>query len=150
MSAPNPSINVADSRAVRVNVGHGGEEAEEEQPSCPNINFDQHNEMSAMPTKCMMCGADGGETRMLLTKIPMFREVIIASFQCINEECGHSNQSVDFAGAYQEQVRTHSASQFSIYIRKSSPPHALTGRSPVRPQILSVRRSQPDHFLPSV
>merc|ERR1712195_272619 len=103
MSAPNPSINVADSRAVRVNVGHGGEEAEEEQPSCPNINFDQHNEMSAMPTKCMMCGADGGETRMLLTKIPMFREVIIACFQCVDEECGHSNQSVDFAGAYQEQ-----------------------------------------------
>jgi ZPR1 zinc-finger domain len=40
---------------------------------------------------CMQCGGEG-TTRMLMTKIPFFREVIISSFEC--ESCSWSNNEV--------------------------------------------------------
>jgi ZPR1 zinc-finger domain len=40
---------------------------------------------------CMQCGGEG-TTRMLMTKIPFFREVIISSFEC--ETCSWSNNEV--------------------------------------------------------
>jgi ZPR1 zinc-finger domain len=39
-----------------------------------------------------------GRTRMLLTSIPYFKEVIIMSFRC--EHCGASNNEIQSAGAY--------------------------------------------------
>lgn len=47
---------------------------------------------------CMSCG-DNGMTRLLIHKIPFFRELIIASFQC--EHCGYTNNEVTFGGAIQ-------------------------------------------------
>ncbi|BGP17532.1 hypothetical protein JCM10213_004074 [Rhodosporidiobolus nylandii] len=47
---------------------------------------------------CMECH-EQGETRMLLTVIPYFREVIVVSFRC--EHCGHSNNEIQSAGAIQ-------------------------------------------------
>jgi zinc finger protein len=49
---------------------------------------------------CMACG-ESGLTRMILTKIPFFREVIISSFEC--DSCGWTNNEVQFGGAIQEQ-----------------------------------------------
>mmetsp|Transcript_34300 Transcript_34300/g.103375 ORF Transcript_34300/g.103375 Transcript_34300/m.103375 type:complete len:87 (-) Transcript_34300:4-264(-) len=49
---------------------------------------------------CMACGASG-ETRLMMTKIPLFREVIISSFSC--DACGEKNTEVQFGGETQER-----------------------------------------------
>ncbi|KAI0479126.1 ZPR1 zinc-finger domain-containing protein [Xylariaceae sp. FL0804] len=47
---------------------------------------------------CMNCH-ENGVTRMLLTAIPYFREVILMSFSC--EKCGFSNSEIQSAGTIQ-------------------------------------------------
>uniref|UniRef100_A0A4X2M2L2 Zinc finger protein ZPR1 n=3 Tax=Vombatus ursinus TaxID=29139 RepID=A0A4X2M2L2_VOMUR len=42
-----------------------------------------------------------GMTRLLLTKIPFFKEIIVSSFSC--EHCGWSNTEIQSAGRIQEQ-----------------------------------------------
>ncbi|KAK2099506.1 hypothetical protein P7K49_020854 [Saguinus oedipus] len=42
-----------------------------------------------------------GMTRLLLTKIPFFREIIVSSFSC--EHCGWSNTEIQSAGRIQDQ-----------------------------------------------
>lgn len=44
---------------------------------------------------CMVCGG-GGTTRMLTTKIPFFREVILSSFEC--DVCHDRNNEVNEYG----------------------------------------------------
>ncbi|KAJ8603922.1 hypothetical protein CTAYLR_009716 [Chrysophaeum taylorii] len=48
---------------------------------------------------CMRCGGSG-VTRMMLTKIPHFRELIVSSFEC--DDCGERNTEVQFGGEIQE------------------------------------------------
>ncbi|RYP04596.1 hypothetical protein DL764_004333 [Monosporascus ibericus] len=47
---------------------------------------------------CMNC-RENGTTRMLLTAIPYFREVIVMSFSC--DKCGFSNNEIQSAGTIQ-------------------------------------------------
>lgn len=49
---------------------------------------------------CMNCYKNG-TTRLLLTKIPFFKEIIVSSFSCGN--CGSSNTEIQSAGRIQEQ-----------------------------------------------
>ncbi|XP_061748119.1 zinc finger protein ZPR1 [Nerophis ophidion] len=49
---------------------------------------------------CMNC-YQNGVTRLLLTKIPFFKEVIVSSFSCDN--CSWSNTEIQSAGRIQEQ-----------------------------------------------
>lgn len=49
---------------------------------------------------CMACGGSG-ETRLMLTKIPLFRELILSSFHC--DDCGERNTEVQFGGETQEK-----------------------------------------------
>ena len=49
---------------------------------------------------CMNCHADG-TTRLLLTKIPFFREIVVTSFSC--PDCGFRNTEVQSAGQIQEK-----------------------------------------------
>lgn len=49
---------------------------------------------------CMNCH-DNGVTRLLLTKIPFFKEIIISSFSC--PHCHWANTEIQSAGAIQEQ-----------------------------------------------
>ena len=49
---------------------------------------------------CMKCG-EQGMTRMMLTTIPYFRQVIVMSFNC--EHCGTSNNEVQSAGEIRAQ-----------------------------------------------
>lgn len=49
---------------------------------------------------CVNCEKQG-KTRLLLTNIPMFREVIISSFYC--DECGYKNNEVQFAGQIKDK-----------------------------------------------
>jgi len=48
---------------------------------------------------CMKCH-EQGHTRLLLTSIPYFREVVVMSFRC--EHCGWSNNEIQSAGAIRE------------------------------------------------
>lgn len=69
--------------------------------------------MEEIESLCMQCGEQvrsqtfsllvklnihiiQGVTRMMLTSIPFFREVIVMSFRC--EHCGHSNNEIQSAG----------------------------------------------------
>ncbi|KAG8047501.1 hypothetical protein GUJ93_ZPchr0008g14074 [Zizania palustris] len=47
---------------------------------------------------CMRCG-ENGTTRLLLTTIPHFREVVLMAFEC--PHCGERNNEVQFAGQLQ-------------------------------------------------
>ncbi|KAJ6239741.1 ubiquitin carboxyl-terminal hydrolase [Anaeramoeba flamelloides] len=49
---------------------------------------------------CVNCEKNG-ETRLLLTKIPHFREIIIASFDC--PHCDFKNNEIQFAGTFAEK-----------------------------------------------
>ena len=53
-----------------------------------------------VPSLCMNCHEEG-ETRILLQRIPNFKEILIESFHC--EHCEFHNNSVKFAGETQEQ-----------------------------------------------
>eukprot|EP00667_Euglena_gracilis_P009087 EG_transcript_9220 len=55
-------------------------------------------EIESMCPRCR----ENGVTRMMLTMIPFFREVIVSSFECLNEECNEKNTFVQFGGAFQE------------------------------------------------
>ncbi|RLN97950.1 hypothetical protein BBJ28_00008634 [Nothophytophthora sp. Chile5] len=57
-------------------------------------------EVTTMESLCMNCHEDG-TTKLLLTVIPYFREVILMSFEC--EHCGFKNSEVQFGGEVQEQ-----------------------------------------------
>jgi zinc finger protein len=53
-----------------------------------------------IPSLCMNCHEDG-ITRLLLTRIPYFREIVIMSFSC--PHCGFSNNEIQSAGQIQEK-----------------------------------------------
>ncbi|KAK1595095.1 ZPR1 zinc-finger domain-containing protein [Colletotrichum navitas] len=70
---------------------------------------------------CMNCGKNG-ITRLLLTSIPYFREIIIMSFAC--EECGFANSEVQPAGSIQPkgtyyELRLTAMEDFSRQVVKS-------------------------------
>ncbi|KAJ8280096.1 hypothetical protein GJAV_G00050490 [Gymnothorax javanicus] len=60
---------------------------------------------TVMESLCMNC-YENGSTRMLLTKIPFFKEIIISSFTC--SHCNWSNTEIQSAGRIQEQGVTYS------------------------------------------
>uniref|UniRef100_UPI0037E8D6FF zinc finger protein ZPR1 n=1 Tax=Semicossyphus pulcher TaxID=241346 RepID=UPI0037E8D6FF len=57
-------------------------------------------EPTEIESLCMNCHLNG-MTRLLLTKIPFFKEVIVSSFSCAH--CGWSNTEIQSAGRIQEQ-----------------------------------------------
>ncbi|XP_036282885.1 zinc finger protein ZPR1 isoform X3 [Pipistrellus kuhlii] len=61
---------------------------------------DEGQQPTEIESLCMNCYRDG-VTRLLLTTIPFFREVIVSSFSC--EHCGWSNTEVQSAGRIQDQ-----------------------------------------------
>lgn len=57
-------------------------------------------EVTQIESLCVNC-EENGLTKLLLTKIPYFREVILMSFAC--EHCGFTNSEVQFGGVVQER-----------------------------------------------
>ncbi|CED82147.1 C4-type Zn-finger protein [Phaffia rhodozyma] len=55
---------------------------------------------------CMSCYKNG-TTRLLLTSIPFFREVVVMSFRC--EHCGENNTEIQSAGEIQERGSIYTA-----------------------------------------
>jgi zinc finger protein len=54
-----------------------------------------HYSATVIESYCTEC-EQNGQTVILMTKIPFFREVIISSFSC--EHCGNRNNQVQFGG----------------------------------------------------
>ncbi|KAJ4480190.1 zf-ZPR1-domain-containing protein [Lentinula aciculospora] len=69
-------------------------------------NVDEDRPMQEVESLCMKCG-EQGITRMLLTSIPYFREIIVMSFRC--EHCGASNNEVQSAGAIRPEGTLYTA-----------------------------------------
>lgn len=61
-------------------------------------------EVMAFPVSCHACAAPG-ETRMCVTDVPHFREIIIMAFSC--EQCGHRDVEVKAGGAIPEKGTVH-------------------------------------------
>jgi zinc finger protein len=55
---------------------------------------DMTDNVTVIPSLCMACH-ETGVTRILLTRIPFFRDVILMAFEC--EECGYRNSEVQSA-----------------------------------------------------
>ncbi|MBW0486826.1 hypothetical protein O181_026541 [Austropuccinia psidii MF-1] len=73
----------------------------------PDSDHQDHNPngVDAIESLCMNCNKNG-TTRILLTSIPFFREVIIVSFKC--PHCHHSNNSIQSAGQIQPRGSIYS------------------------------------------
>lgn len=61
---------------------------------------DEDGQPTEIESLCMNC-YQNGTTRLLLTRIPFFKEVIISSFSCCN--CDWSNTEIQSAGRIQDQ-----------------------------------------------
>ncbi|KAM4582513.1 zinc finger protein ZPR1 [Fundulus diaphanus] len=61
---------------------------------------DEDWQPTEIESMCMNCHLNG-TTRLLLTKIPFFKEIIVSSFSCAN--CNWSNTEIQSAGRIQEQ-----------------------------------------------
>ncbi|WRT66386.1 uncharacterized protein IL334_003341 [Kwoniella shivajii] len=59
---------------------------------------DQDRQMQEIESLCMRCH-ENGKTRLLLTTIPYFKEIIVSSFRC--ENCGHRDTEIQSAGEIQ-------------------------------------------------
>ncbi|KAG9045655.1 nucleolar zinc-finger protein [Tulasnella sp. UAMH 9824] len=67
---------------------------------------DEDAPVQTIESLCMRCGEEG-VTRLLLTSIPYFKEVIVASFRC--EHCGEQNNEIQAAGKIAEQGTLYTA-----------------------------------------
>ncbi|XP_053308158.1 zinc finger protein ZPR1 [Spea bombifrons] len=61
---------------------------------------DEEQQPAEIESLCMNC-YQNGVTRLLLTKVPFFKEIIISSFSC--DACSWSNTEIQSAGRIQEQ-----------------------------------------------
>lgn len=68
----------------------------------PDLNAEDSDDLgpTQIESLCMNC-FQNGMTRLLLTKIPFFKEIIVSSFAC--ENCGWVNNEIQSAGKIQEQ-----------------------------------------------
>ena len=58
------------------------------------VNVDPENPVTEIDSLCMNC-KEQGTTRLLLTKIPFFKDIIVMSFSC--PHCGYRNTSLEDA-----------------------------------------------------
>ncbi|XP_034489840.1 zinc finger protein ZPR1 [Drosophila innubila] len=68
-------------------------------PIFQDINAEQAVEVVEIESACMRC-FQSGITRLLPTKIPFFREVVLMSFKC--EHCGYANNEMQSASEIQK------------------------------------------------
>ncbi|RZF34673.1 hypothetical protein LSTR_LSTR013161 [Laodelphax striatellus] len=61
---------------------------------------DPDPETTEIESLCLNCG-DNGITRLLLTKIPFYKEVVLMSFEC--EHCGFKNNELQQGGQFEEK-----------------------------------------------
>ncbi|KAF9064592.1 zinc-finger protein zpr1 [Rhodocollybia butyracea] len=78
----------------------------ENEPQNLGPSTDEDRPLQEVESLCMKCG-EQGTTRMMLTSIPYFREVIVMSFRC--EHCGTSNNEIQSAGAIRPEGTLYTA-----------------------------------------
>ena len=66
----------------------------ETDPKPLEVNVDPENPVTEIESLCMNCH-DKGTTRLLMTKIPFFKDIIVMSFSC--PHCGYKNTSIEDA-----------------------------------------------------
>lgn len=72
----------------------------EQNPVFRDLSADDPDpEVTEIESLCMNCHANG-MTRLLLTRIPYYKNVVIMSFSC--EECGYQNNEIQPGGAFAE------------------------------------------------
>jgi zinc finger protein len=69
-------------------------------------NGDEDRVVQEIESLCMNC-EEQGTTRLLLTSIPYFHEVIVMSFRC--EHCGFSNNEIQSAGVIRPEGSVYTA-----------------------------------------
>lgn len=69
-------------------------------------NGDEERVVQEIESLCMNC-EEQGTTRLLLTSIPYFHEVIVMSFRC--EHCGFSNNEIQSAGVIRPEGAVYTA-----------------------------------------
>ncbi|XP_055373193.1 zinc finger protein ZPR1 [Condylostylus longicornis] len=70
-------------------------EAELKKPLFRDLNpEDEEQETTTIESVCMNCFKNG-KTRLLLTKIPFYKEIVLMSFNC--DECGYENNEIQTA-----------------------------------------------------
>lgn len=84
-------------------------------------NSDDVQPVEEIESLCMNCH-ENGTTRLLLTRIPYFREIILMSFSC--DHCGFKNSEIQAAGSVQPkgthyELRLTSQADFARQIVKS-------------------------------
>eukprot|EP01031_Cornospumella_fuschlensis_P025574 gene25574-30879_t len=114
----------------------GHEEEQDEQNEHSGLDYKDWNGVDIMKSLCMRCGGEG-ETRLMLHKIPHFRELVIASFYC--EECGERNNEVTFGGEIQLEG--------CIYVLKVTNPKDLN-RQIIKSDSASIRIREIDFEIP--
>ena len=66
----------------------------ETDPKPLEVNVDPENPVTEIESLCMNCH-DKGTTRLLMTKIPFFKDIVVMSFFC--PHCGYKNTSIEDA-----------------------------------------------------
>jgi len=87
-----------ETEALAEQPDHDGTQALDVEP------IDEDRPLQEVESLCMSCG-EQGITRMLLTSIPYFREVIVMSFRC--EHCGNNNNEIQSASTIKEHGVTY-------------------------------------------
>ena len=59
------------------------------------IDIKEDPEPIVIESMCVQCGSNG-QTILLMTKIPFFKDLLVGSFRC--DECGNRNNEVQFCG----------------------------------------------------
>lgn len=60
----------------------------------------QYNEVSTFESVCPRCQKNG-ETKILLTKIPFFQDILVMSFDC--PHCNHRNNEIQTAAPLKDK-----------------------------------------------
>ncbi|EDV33835.1 uncharacterized protein Dana_GF19094 [Drosophila ananassae] len=81
------------------NASSLSQEAVRKEPIFREINAEQTDEVVEIESACMGC-FQTGVTRLLPTKIPFFREVVLMSFKC--DHCGYTNNEMQSASEIQK------------------------------------------------
>ncbi|KAH9845027.1 zinc finger protein ZPR1 [Teratosphaeria destructans] len=98
---------------------------------------DDQRVVEEIESLCMNCHADG-VTRMLLTRIPFFREIVIMSFSCV--ECGFQNNEIQSAGQIQPK-----GAKYALRVEKDQD----LQRSVVKSDVATFRIEEIDLEIPA-
>jgi zinc finger protein len=63
----------------------------EARPAFTDLSADDDNQLTEIGSLCMNC-YEQGQTRLLLTRIPYYKDVILSSFEC--EHCHFKNNDI--------------------------------------------------------